>query len=277
VDLFKCRLCGAAVSLAKPHLAKQHKIDEDVYAALYEEGTEASGALETCGLCGRDSLGLAGHLARCHGAMGREQYQREVAAGHSPPEAEGSELACPVSRCGQTFGRDHRLLLHVRTGHSELAAEAVSLAWREAEKAIASTKSSAAALPCGLCGARLASRKAFWGHVTRRHSMAWEDYLEQHGDPEVEAEWQCRLCGLELRHDQARVVHHLKTVHSLRWAEYREKVKGVEEVPAAHRLPRDNLEGFRRRKGMKDKDSGVVKMEPTDVIGLEETTHFERC
>ena len=32
----------------------------------------------------------------------------------------------------------------------------------------------------------LGARSSLWQHVTRRHKVSWEDYIEEHGDPATE-------------------------------------------------------------------------------------------
>lgn len=255
-QLFQCKLCGSAVSLGKQHLrSKLHRIEEEVYTAIYQPWGEGEEQVEvaTCGLCDRDCLALGRHLRQCHGSMGRKEYLHQVELRTDRQEKPEPRLSCPLTPCRAAFDRDHRLLLHVRWQHGDRTVEELAAAWAEAERRISSCKRSSLSLPCGMCGYVLASRSAFWGHVTKRHGTAWEDYLETYGDPGSEGgDWKCSLCGIQVKHDQSRVRHHLKTSHQLGWEQYQQRVGELGQGPApSTRLPQSyNLQAHNlKRKG----------------------------
>merc|ERR550519_2732771 len=79
VDLFECKLCDSIVKLKRQHLDKAHSMDEEVYEAFLQKGsngdakTLVDGAV-LCKLCRKLSMDLKKHLKLCHKMMSLEHY-----------------------------------------------------------------------------------------------------------------------------------------------------------------------------------------------------------
>ena len=116
--------------------------------------------------------------------------------------AEVSNFACRHPGCGSTFAKSHQLLMHVKMDHSGGTEEEMESIWKMAMEELFSSKCSGASMPCAICGHLLNARcihtslifglrlknvrSSLWQHVTRRHKISWEDYIEEYGDPSTE-------------------------------------------------------------------------------------------
>ena len=196
---FHCQLCSRSVALRRQHLTKQHGIDEEVYIALFEGGNCKQ--LTNCQLCSRDCVDLTRHLRQCHSNLGKAEYLEKVKDCPDDSSAGGSNFACRLPGCGSTFAKSHQLLMHVKMDHSGGTEEEMESIWKMALEELFSSKCSGASMPCAICGHLLNARcihtfliglrlknvrSSLWQHVTRRHKISWEDYIEEYGDPSTE-------------------------------------------------------------------------------------------
>jgi len=225
VDLFECKLCDSIVKLKRQHLDKAHSMDEEVYEAFLQKGsngdakTLVDGAF-LCKLCRKLSMDLKKHLKFCHKMMSLEQYDmipsNEEEKGHANEDA--LKLKCFFG-CEGKFNKEVDLQVHIKLYHSEVSQDVLEKAKMTAFER---NKPKSMRLKCKICASNLTGRSSFWTHLTRKHSMKVKQYEDIYGKLDTDIEpFRCNICFHELKYDRVTIEGHLKNLHNMTWQQYK--------------------------------------------------------
>jgi len=136
--------------------------------------------------------------------------------------ADENEFSCYISDCNQCFKKEADLLVHIDIKHAnEDEKEKMKVKNSILRKSEAFKISSK--LFCKVCGASYSSRSSLWGHVTRTHSLTWQDYESSYGHVENDIEtlepFNCKICGKNIKNERNVIVRHVKA-HGMNWKKY---------------------------------------------------------
>ena len=225
VELFECKLCDSIVKLKRQHLDKAHSMDEEVYEAFLQKGsngdakTLVDGAV-LCKLCHKLSMDLKKHLKLCHKMMSLEQYEmipsNEEERDHVDEDT--SKRKCFLG-CGEKFNKEIDLQVHIKLNHPEVSQDELAKAKLAAFE---ESKPRSMSLECKICNSKLTGRGSFWTHLTRKHTMSIKQYEEVYGKLDINVEpFTCNICSHEVKYDRATIEGHLKNLHNMTWPQYK--------------------------------------------------------
>ena len=219
VEMFECVLCDSRVKGRKQHLTRIHNIDPEVYQMYVNKRQmgEQVPDLVNCKMCNRLCFELEKHVKLAH-KIDFEEYELM----EDQERSTDGEYSCYVSDCSQRFKKEADLLVHIDIKHAnEDEKEKMKVKNSILRKSEASKISSK--LLCKICGASYSSRSSLWGHVTRTHSLTWQDYETSYGHVEDDIEtlepFQCKICEKNIKNERNVIVRHVKG-HGLNWKKY---------------------------------------------------------
>ena len=199
-----------------------HNIEPEVYDIYVDKKKkgETIPNMVNCKVCSRLCYDLEKHLSLSH----RLEYSTYLTTDYAP--IENGDYLCNFENCDQSFNREGDLLVHLDIKHANDCEEKKN----EIKRAILEKSDAAqisAKLLCKLCSAEYSSRSSLWGHVTRTHSLTWQEYEDTYGHVSREisdlAPWTCNIeqCGKKVKNERNVIIRHVKS-HGLTWEQYTE-------------------------------------------------------
>ena len=220
IEMFECVLCDSRVKGKKQHLTRIHNIEQEVYELYVSKRQlgEQVPELETCKICDRVVIELRKHVKHAHRMEHHEYAATDFISSNS-----AGEFSCNIADCSAAFHRESELLIHLDIKHpktddsEKLEVKNAILRNSEAQKV-------SAKLLCKVCGAGYSSRSSLWGHVTRTHSLTWQDYEASFGHVEKDIETLepviCKVCQKGVKNEKNVILRHIKNKHNLTWSTY---------------------------------------------------------
>jgi len=140
--------------------------------------------------------------------------------------------------CNQGFKKDWDLRMHLKLKHKNENEFELERAYQDAEDEIALTRRSLSIFQCVLCPKQYTGMGPFFGHIKKAHDMKWLDYKFKYGSCELEqGPFQCQICERVMKYDRNNVDRHLKSVHSITWPMYIERIRKLRRGEMPDELP----------------------------------------
>ena len=126
----------------------------------------------------------------------------------------------PCKFCGEHFGKDFNLRIHLHTAHRSKTPDEVE----EAKEEVGEMKLEGCVHQCKPCGNKFTVAQSFRRHIKDHHGLTTQQYRSQYGNSEIVSKnFTCKLCNSSIKHTRNMITQHLKTVHRVSWQEYLSK------------------------------------------------------